>query len=632
MSIRDAGKTIREARLKAGLTQEQLSEGVCSVLSLSRIENGSSGVSPSTFQALMAHAGAPCEVYPIFANRQDFDCFYTLKRARFYLDSWQLQESYDELEKIEKWSFADNKFYYQEWLYLHGRLLVRSDMKDHQVLFDLFSNSLHITRPHVDFSDFRNMLLSITEIELFIAIAQEFLYLDQADMCLAICSQIFSYLSDAEISQLEKDRLFAEHAITYAKYLLYTKDYKKALSIADSNRHKMVQNSANGLVLELNFLTALSYYYTGDFQTAYEYFKNTFYSAHSIESCYATICRNYIYQQTTLSVDNYLKSMPDIPCICFPIKKAITTSDLSDGTYDLFSPDVLTFGKLIHALRTEQDIPQTVLCQGLCSKSKLSKIEHDTLQPDIFLAEALLQRLGISEREFVFWGNERESKIYQLKFKLMHSHPSINKNFQCDLEELKSLACEKDFPLLQLYAVCYIKLISSSYEKIDILTNALSYTLPNFDIRVIHNYRLSWIELSLLNNIAHEYRTIDAAKSNFYFSKLLDYLSLNSLDILYANQIYGMTIYMYSHSLYIQKHYNELIDLLISPHYHLLKCHILNWGYFLFYYSQSLGECQNIREATRYSHYACCIQEQYELKANSDALKKYMWEDFSIII
>ena len=80
MSVRNAGKTIREARIKAGLTQEQLSEGVCSVLSLSRIENGSAGVSPVTFQALMAHAGAPCEVYPIFASRTDFDCFY----APFY--------------------------------------------------------------------------------------------------------------------------------------------------------------------------------------------------------------------------------------------------------------------------------------------------------------------------------------------------------------------------------------------------------------------------------------------------------------------------------------------------------------------------------------------------------------------
>ena len=62
MSIRNAGKTIKEARLKAGMTQEQLSEGICTVLSLSRIENGSCGVSAVTFQALMAHARSPSQV------------------------------------------------------------------------------------------------------------------------------------------------------------------------------------------------------------------------------------------------------------------------------------------------------------------------------------------------------------------------------------------------------------------------------------------------------------------------------------------------------------------------------------------------------------------------------------------
>ena len=57
MSVQHAGSIIRQARLNAGLTQEQLSDGVCSTLSLSRIENGSAGVSPATFQTLMAHAG-----------------------------------------------------------------------------------------------------------------------------------------------------------------------------------------------------------------------------------------------------------------------------------------------------------------------------------------------------------------------------------------------------------------------------------------------------------------------------------------------------------------------------------------------------------------------------------------------
>ena len=56
------------------------------------------------------------------------------------------------------------------------------------------------------------------------------------------------------------------------------KDYNEALSIADSNRHKMVQNSDDSALLELTFLTSLGYYYTGEIETAYTYFKNTFYA------------------------------------------------------------------------------------------------------------------------------------------------------------------------------------------------------------------------------------------------------------------------------------------------------------------------------------------------------------------
>ena len=120
----------------------------------------------------------------------------------------------------------------------------------------------------------------------------------------------------------------------------------------------MVQNSDDSALLELTFLTSLGYYYTGEIETAYTYFKNTFYAAHSIESCYATICRNYVLSRHLFSLDDYLAQMDDIPLIIFPIKKAINTSDLTDGTYDFFSPDILTIGRLIHDLRTEQSISQ----------------------------------------------------------------------------------------------------------------------------------------------------------------------------------------------------------------------------------------------------------------------------------
>lgn len=97
--------------MRAGLTQEQLSYGICSVLSLSRIENNTAGISPVTFQSLMTRAGAPSEIYPMFGDRTDFDCFYCLKRASVFLNAWKLQETYDELEKIEKWNWGNNRLY-----------------------------------------------------------------------------------------------------------------------------------------------------------------------------------------------------------------------------------------------------------------------------------------------------------------------------------------------------------------------------------------------------------------------------------------------------------------------------------------------------------------------------------------
>lgn len=632
MSIRNAGKTIKEARLKAGMTQEQLSEGICTVLSLSRIENGSSGVSPVTFQALMAHAGAPCEVYPIFASRTDFDCFYSLKRARYFLNSWQLQECYDELAAIESKSFADNKLYYQEWLYLYGSLLIRSGCHEHSDIYAIFLEAIHTTRPEIDFADFRQLFLSTTEIELLIAIAQEFLYLNDSDTCYIICSQIASYLASAELDYLKKDFLEAEYAISYSKYLLYIKDYEKVLSVADVYRHKMVQDSEDAPLLELTFLTALGYYYTGKKDAAYTYFKNTFYSAHAIESYYATICRNYVIEHNLFVLDNYLSKMEDISRINFPTKKVIDTSNLTDGTYDFFSPDILTIGRLIHDLRKEQCISQTILCQGLCSKSKLSKIENDLLQPDIFLAEALLQRLGISERVLTFWGNERESEIFQLHFKLMHCRLLTNEQKMDYMNRFRNLISEKKPNLLQSYIIDTCSLLNSPTEIIDRLQTGLYYSLPQFDIRLIHNYRLTWSELSLLNNIAYNYRSIDNEKCILYFSKLFDYLYINSLDILLVKNVFTLTYFMYSHSLYVQGRYFEVTRLLNDDSYKILKGNSATFSYFLFYYCQSLAECKQLVTATKYAHYTCSIQELYELTINSNALKNYLQDDFGICI
>lgn len=632
MAVRNAGKIIREARLKAGLTQEQMSEDICSVLTLSRIENNSAGVSPSLFQALMSRAGAPRNIFPVFPNRKDFDCFYTLKRARLYLESWQLQEAYDELLKVKNADFSNNKFHYQEWLYLQGCLQSRSGSCEHQLIYEIFISALNITKPNIDFSDLSNELFSDIELELLIEISNELLYLSQSDLSYIICSQLESYINNAELSFIERDRLLSRNAIARTKYLLYTHDYNKALETINEYRHLMVVNSENASLLELNFWTAMSYYYCGNIEKAHQMFNDTFYSAHAIESCYATICLKFVSENTSIIIDDYIKSLPSIDCKTFKYEKITDSLSLSDGTYDLFSPDVLTLGRLIYVLRKEQNISQAVLCKGLCSKSKLSKIENDQLQPDIFLSEALLQRLGVSERVFSFWGNSNYKILYELKSKILNSKLTSLKEQFALLKQFKELLSENNNILLQFYYALSYDFLDESERRIATLQNALNLTLPDFDILNINNYRLSLIELGIIGNIAYEYREISPSKSNLYFSKLLEYRNLSSVNIMFQSLVYPIFIYKYAHSLYHQKYYLQLSNLYTFSVARILKIHLDSLGFFTLFFVQALGECNDYKKAFYYGKCAASIERMLELHSNALSIASTLKSDFDIEI
>lgn len=632
MAVRNAGKIIREARLKAGLTQEQMSEDICSVLTLSRIENNSAGVNPSLFQALMSRAGAPRNIFPVFPNRKDFDCFYTLKRARLYLESWQLQEAYDELLKVKNADFSNNKFHYQEWLYLQGCLQSRSGSCEHQLIYEIFISALIITKPNIDFSDLSNELFSDIELELLIEISNELLYLSQSDLSYIICSQLESYINNAELSFIERDRLLSRNAIARTKYLLYTHDYNKALETINEYRHLMVVNSENTSLLELNFWTAMSYYYCGNIEKAHQMFNDTFYSARAIESCYATTCLKFVSENTSIVIDDYIKSLPPINCKTFKYEKITDSLSLSDGTYDLFSPDVLTLGRLIYVLRKEQNISQAVLCQGLCSKSKLSKIENDQLQPDIFLSEALLQRLGVSERVFSFWGNSNYKILYELKSKILNSKLTSLKEQFALLKQFKELLSENNNILLQFYYALSYDFLDESERRIATLQNALNLTLPDFDILNINNYRLSLIELGIIGNIAYEYREISPSKSNLYFSKLLEYRNLSSVNIMFQSLVYPIFIYKYAHSLYHQKYYLQLSNLYTFSVARILKIHLDSLGFFTLFFVQALGECNDYKKAFYYGKCAASIERMLELHSNALSIASTLKSDFDIEI
>ncbi len=635
MSVRSAKDAIREARSAAGLTQEQMSEGICTIQALSRIETGAAGVSPATFQALMERAGAPCERYPIFASRSDFDCFYALKLARFHLDAWQLAPAWEELEKLETYGWADNKLYYQEWLLLHGRLQFLSYQCDHARNYHVLLNALHISRPDIDLFDFRALLLSQNEIQILTALAQEALYLGQRDTCLAIHTQIEAYLADSKFSSLEKERMQAEDAVVYAKYLLGTGDCLSAVETTDRYRSATALYWNLSLLLELTFLMGLGLHHLGDTPKAAEHIKNVFYTAHAVKSNYANVCREHLSRHTDFPVSDYMRQMPEIDSKTYPVKEIMDTGHFSNGIFNADSPDIYTLGMLLHDLRTEQNLSMDIVCHGLCGKSKLSKIENGSLQPDIALTEALLQRLGISERIFTFWGNERESRLNDLKFQLIHIQNLSSKMQENYFQEMERLVDEKDVLYYQDFLVVKALKNRSPSHRISGLKKALHYTLPDFDIHEIMTCRLSWEELSILNCLADAYRkTDDSYLCSLYYHQITAYIAKVCPSIMLQAQVYPHTLKAYCHTLYIQRQYNAVLELQkqFCKAFNLMCYNIDTYGSYLFYYCQALGECMQFDAATLYAVYCCRAKGLMNQDSSAAILKRAFEANFNILL
>jgi len=250
--------------------------------------------SVSAFEALMSRAGKSANAIPCFSSREDFDCFYSLKRAQFYIGCWQLESAYSELTLIESKNWANNKQRYAEWLLLHCKIQFYSGTGDHKNNYQRLRHCIETTHPNLDLHSLSAHLFSINEIEALTLLAQEALYTNRTDLCLAICTQINDYLAHSQFSHMDKTRLLAETSIAIAKYHLSEKNYAHALSLIEEYRNEMALLHMDMPLLQLSFLKALCLLHLGQQDEAYHLMKVVLYSAHGIGSCYFTICKNYL--------------------------------------------------------------------------------------------------------------------------------------------------------------------------------------------------------------------------------------------------------------------------------------------------------------------------------------------------
>lgn len=205
-----------------------------------------------------------------------------------------------------------------------------------------------------------------------------------------------------------------------------------------------------------------------------------------------------------------------------------------------FNMEIYGIGQRIREERIRQKFSQEELCYGICAVSTLSRLENGVQKPGLKVQEALLERLGCSTENLVFFANEDEVKKHFLEVDMGFHLMNYEFDLQEELEEYEKLIQERGVEsnleqqyYLMVKALYELRVKGSPHtQAYAMLKRSLLLTMPDFKVKDLYAIRLMTLtEISILNNMAvmlYEMESIGLSIKYMYF--LVDYLERSNLS------------------------------------------------------------------------------------------------------
>lgn len=222
-------------------------------------------------------------------------------------------------------------------------------------------------------------------------------------------------------------------------------------------------------------------------------------------------------------------------------------------------------GLFIKKKREEQHIRQEDLCRGICDKSTLSRIERGKQEPSSGILGVLLQRLGINEDQLAVLLGPKDFEISDLQKEI------VGLNFQKEYEKaaekirrLEQLVEPTDKITQQFILQCKaLAYFPEDYPASrDLLFQALSLTLPDFDFDHISDYLLGIEEIKILNQFANSYSEAgDRRFAIHIYRQLFEDSRKHLLNSEAKVSLFTMLSYNYSRLLGLERRYEEEIEI-----------------------------------------------------------------------
>lgn len=244
------GEVIRQRRLELGLTQEQLCEGICEPVTISRMENGKQTPSRSRVMALLQRLGLPDDRYYALLNKKELEldalqkevvsCNVRYEHASQEERARVREEALKAVGRLERAMEQDDSISRQ--IVLRSRLLLgKEDGKyDFEEQIQMLTEAIRLTVPRFDPEEIGACLYSYDEIKIINQIANTYSRFGQHKKAVDIFSQLLKYIQKhAKLVSSTKAHL-PMVAFNYAREMGILKRYEDAIEVAELGRQACV--------------------------------------------------------------------------------------------------------------------------------------------------------------------------------------------------------------------------------------------------------------------------------------------------------------------------------------------------------------------------------------------------------
>ncbi len=277
------GEYIRQERLKQGVTQEQLCEGICEPITVSRMENGKQTPSYNRILAFLQRLSLPDDRYFAVLSENELEIKNLQDEIR--TDAARFSQAAPEnqpgirtagirkLEKLEALAEPDDRIIRQFILSMKITFGKSDGSYSPTEALDGLLKALHITIPNCNPEKFNLGLSSLEETSLVCRIAYIYAEMGQIDKAIGIYRQLLKFAQKPNCETSRYAEKFALIALGCTRTLLLAEKYDDALETAQFGQETCVKYGHYQFLPEFLELLGKCYFYRDELENCKEFYR-----------------------------------------------------------------------------------------------------------------------------------------------------------------------------------------------------------------------------------------------------------------------------------------------------------------------------------------------------------------------